>query len=85
MHYITGAEYLDGFRLRLTFDDGVVKRVDLEPYLEGSVFEPLKDLAYFKRMTLNRDIDTVVWPNDADFSPDFLYDIGEPINESVSP
>ncbi len=85
MHYVTDAEYLDGFRLRLTFDDGAVKTVDLEPYLDGPIFEPLKDPAYFQRVTLNRDIDTVVWPNEADFSPEFLYQIGQTVSEPARP
>lgn len=75
MHYVTEAEYLGGYRLRLTFEDNETKIVDLENYLEGGVFEPLKDPQYFKLVTLNRDIDTIVWPNNADFSPDFLYEI----------
>ena len=41
-------------------------------------YEPLKDVAYFKTFQLNREIDTVVWPNNADFSPDFLYSVGMP-------
>jgi len=77
MHYVTDAEYVGGYRLRLTFEDHTTKIVDLEQYLEGGVFEPLKNLDYFKLVTLNRDIDTVVWPNNADFSPDFLYEIGQ--------
>ena len=43
--------------------------------LMGKIFEPLKDISYFKSVTLNKDIDTIVWPNNADFSPDFLYEI----------
>ena len=45
--------------------------------------EPLKDLRYFGMFKVNRDIDTIVWPNNADFSPDFLYKIGEPISEQT--
>jgi len=41
----------------------------------------LKDLSFFKRFAVNYDIDTVVWPNGADFSPDFLYEIGESARE----
>ena len=37
-HYVkvTGAEYLDGYRLRIAFDDGVVRVVDFEPFLSKS-------------------------------------------------
>jgi hypothetical protein len=80
MHYVTDASYIAGFRIRVRFETGEVKLVDLGPHLDGPVFEPLKDPAYFRRFTLDRDIDTLVWPNDADFSPDFLYDIGEDVN-----
>jgi len=37
-HYIkiTGAEYFGGYRLRIDFDDGVVRVVDFEPFLSKS-------------------------------------------------
>ncbi|MFB0525811.1 MAG: DUF2442 domain-containing protein [Phycisphaerae bacterium] len=69
--------YASKYNLLLTFEDGVVKLVDLEPYLDGEIFEPLKDIDYFKTVRVNPDIDTIVWDNDADISPDFLYEIGE--------
>jgi hypothetical protein len=76
MHFVKSASYAGDYRLRIRFDDGRTKLVDLGPYLDGSIFEPLKDVSYFQRFEVNKDIDTVVWPNDADFSPDFLYSIG---------
>lgn len=76
MHSVKDVAYLSGYKLLITFEDRVVKVVDLEPYLDGEIFEPLKDIEYFKTLRLNPDIDTVVWDNDADLSPDFLYEIG---------
>jgi hypothetical protein len=76
MHFVKSASYAGNYRLRIRFDDGRTKLVDLGPYLDGPIFEPLKDVSYFQRFEVNKDIDTVVWPNDADFSPDFLYSIG---------
>jgi hypothetical protein len=32
---------------------------------------------------LNSDLDAIVWRNDADMSPDFLYEIGVPVAEPV--
>jgi len=77
MHFVKGVAYISQYKLSLTFEDGVVKIVDLEPYLDGEIFEPLKDIDYFKTVRVNPDIDTIVWDNDADISPDFLYEIGE--------
>jgi len=50
--------YLRGYKLRLTFSDRAVKVVDLERYLDGEVFKPLKKIDYFKTVRVNPDIDT---------------------------
>ena len=84
MHYITEVEYEADHRLLLTFEDGRRRRVDLAPHLDGEVFEPLRDIKRFRTARLNPDIDTVVWDNGADMSPDFLYDIGEPVDEALA-
>ena len=77
MHFVTNASYVKDHKIQVWFDSGEIKLVDLGPHLTGPIFEPLKDLAYFKSFTVNQDIDTITWPNDADFSPDFLYEIGK--------
>lgn len=79
MHFVTSVEYVSGYKLRLGFEDGSVRVVDLADELNGEIFEPLKDVRVFKTARLNPDIDTVVWSNGADMSPDFLYEIGEPV------
>lgn len=68
------ATYVHDFILHLQFSDGTEGDVDLEPELDGEVFAPLKDSAYFKRFTVNAELHTVTWPNGADFAPEFLYD-----------
>ncbi len=76
MHFVKDVTYASGYKLLVTFENGVVKLVDMEPYLDGEIFEPLKDIDYFKTVSVNPDINTIVWDNDADVSPDFLYEIG---------
>jgi hypothetical protein len=46
--------------------------VDLSRELEGEVFEPLKDVGFFKSFRLDPELRTLVWPNGADFAPEFL-------------
>lgn len=74
---ITAVEHLGGFRLRLGFADGVVGDVDLAGRIHaasGPVFEPLKDVEYFAKVTVDPELGTVVWPNGADLAPDVLHE-----------
>jgi hypothetical protein len=71
---IIDAKYIKDYTLYLRFSDGSEGEVDLEQELEGEIFEPLKDSHYFKAFTVNQEIHTVVWPNGADFAPEFLYE-----------
>lgn len=64
------AEYVDGYRIRLWFNNNVTKVVDLQSSLKGIVFEPLKDLDFFKRFSVKYN--TVEWENGADFAPEYL-------------
>jgi hypothetical protein len=41
--------------------------------LWGEVFEPLKDKDQFAKFMLHDELATIVWPNGADFAPEFLY------------
>lgn len=77
MHFVRSVAYWAEYKLILEFESGVRKLVDLGPHLEGEIFQPLKDLDYFKTVSVNPDLDTIVWQNNADFSPDFLYEIGQ--------
>ena len=64
------AEYVDGYPIRLWFNNYVTKVVDLKSSLKGIVFEPLKDLDFFKRFSVKYN--TVEWENGADFAPEYL-------------
>ncbi len=68
------AEYVHDFIIHIRFSDGSEGEVDLEQELDGEVFRPLKDPAYFRQFTVNPELHTVTWPNGADFAPEFLYD-----------
>jgi len=68
------ARYVGEFTLHLRFADGTEGNVDLARELHGEVFEPLREKAYFRRFSVSGELHTVVWPNGADFAPEFLYD-----------
>jgi hypothetical protein len=75
---VTDVEPLDGFRLRLTFDDASVREVDLAGELWGPMAEPLRDDAYFRRVRVDAELGTIVWPNGFDMDPDVLHGDHEP-------
>jgi len=68
---VVSAKYVDGYRIRLRFNDDSEGIVDFGSWLDGPVFEPLKDPDYFVRFFL--DGGTVTWPNGADIAPETLY------------
>ena len=69
--HVTSVTYLKAYKLRLEFNDGTIKDVDLEDELHGEVFEPLRDMALFKKVAVNSVATTIEWPNGADFAPEF--------------
>ena len=71
---LTDARYVEGYRIALAFDDGTKAEVDFEGELSGEVFEPLRDLDCFRSFRLDHELRTIVWPNGADFAPEFLYE-----------
>ena len=73
MPSVTAVEALDGYRLRVVFDDGVVCLVDLSDDLWGPVFEPLRDPALFRQVRVDAEGGTVAWPTGADIDPLVLH------------
>ncbi len=71
---IVAAEYLDGYRLALTFADGTSGVVDLTQRVRaGGVFARIADLEAFKQFAINRDFGTVCWGDELDIAPETLY------------
>lgn len=73
METVIAVRVVGPFTLEVTFDDGEQRLVNVEPVLHGPVFEPLRDPAFFARVTVDHELGTVVWPNGADLAPEFLY------------
>ena len=69
---VTEARYISGRTIWLRFSDGAEGEVDLSPEIHGEIFEPLRDLEYFRKFEVSRELGTVVGPNGADFAPEFL-------------
>lgn len=80
MHLVKKINYINGYRLSLTFNDNKTKIVNLEPYLDKGIFLLLRDPSYFNKVKISGH--TLVWPNEADFCPDVLYEIGQEVKKA---
>ncbi len=69
---VTEAKWVRDFVIHARFNDGLEGDVDLRDELYGPVFEPLRDIAVFRKFQLHPELHTVVWSNGADFAPEFL-------------
>ena len=81
---VTNVEPLDGYRLRLWFDDGTERAVDLTDDLWGPMAEPLRDPEVFRRVRVDPELRTIVWPNGFDMDPDVLHGDHEPARPPAS-
>ncbi|MDJ0581987.1 DUF2442 domain-containing protein [Crocosphaera sp.] len=67
---------LENYQLYLKFEDNQEGIINLEEIIEFvGIFQPLKDLAFFKTVKINPDWGTIYWENGADLDPDVLYSI----------
>ncbi len=70
---VDNVETLGGFRLRLTFSDGLVRELDFADALDGPVFEQRRDPEYFATAHVDPESQTLTWPNGVDLDPDVLH------------
>ena len=62
------------YTLRVTFDDTTTQVINFSPILEGELYGPPRDVALFNQVQLDPEVQTLVWPNGADFDPATLHD-----------
>ena len=75
MHYdVVEARFVREHVVWLRFRHGTSGEIDLAPALEGPIMTPLKDVQFFRAFRIHSDFHTLVWPNGADFAPEFLHD-----------
>jgi len=79
---VTAIEYRQGYVFNVSFDDGLEADVDFSEYVgKGPVFEPLRDIAYFRQAQIAGG--TIAWPSGADVAPEALYEKVEKANKPV--
>lgn len=71
---VIDARHAGQYKVWLRFADGLSGEIDLADELWGTMFEPLKNVEMFAKLRVDGDLDTIVWPNGADLSPQWLHE-----------
>lgn len=73
---VVSVEPLEGYRLKLRFEDGVTGIIDVEELIPlTGVSAALQDRSQFLAVRLDPELGTICWPCGADLDPDVLYAI----------
>ena len=67
--------HIRGYVLELDFSDGSSGRIDFRRWLTGrtGLFAAFDDVDFFRRVHVDRESGTLVWPNGVDLCPDVLH------------
>ena len=71
--HVTEAKYIKDFVVEVSFNNGRKGTADLASVLKGKIFEPLRKKSEFSTFTVDKELETIVWPNGADLAPEFIY------------
>lgn len=72
---LSTVEPMNGFRLKLTYENHEVKVFDVTPYITGSWYSELKDESYFRSVKVLPGGVGIEWLNGQDIAPHELYEM----------
>ena len=58
----------------MRFDDNTEQIINFHPVLAGQLYGALRELSLFNQVKIDPEVQTLVWPNGADFDPATLHD-----------
>ena len=71
---IVAASPLEGFRLKVVFNDGLAGVFPVEPGRRGGVFLKLLKPQIFNAVVINPDFGCVEWPGGIDLCPSAMHE-----------
>jgi hypothetical protein len=74
LYDVIKANYLEGYKLKIEFENGFSGIVDLSQYPQkGGVFSKFSDLSFFRNFKVSKSLGTIVWNKEVDIAPETLY------------
>ena len=83
LYDVVAFSQIDTYKLCVRFNDNSEQVIDFEPVLYGELYGPLKDPDLFRKVRLDPEIRTLVWPNGADFDPYVLHEWQRAVTQFV--
>lgn len=71
--HIIDAKYVIDYKVEVSFNNGRKGIADLSDSLQGKLFEPLRDKSYFAQLKINKELETITWPNGVDLALEYIY------------
>ena len=81
IYRVRSLEIVTPYTLRVRVDDNTEQTIDSRPILAGELYGPLHNLELFKQVRIDPEVETLVWPNGAEFDRATLHDW--PANEQA--
>jgi hypothetical protein len=81
IYRVRSFEIVAAYTLLVRFDDDTEQAIDFRPVLAGEMYGPLRNLELFNQVRIDPEVETLVWPNGADFDPATLHEW--PANEQA--
>lgn len=77
IYRVVSFEKVAPFTLKVLFNDETSQVIDFRPVLKGEVYGPLQNQSLFDQVRIDPEVNTLVWPNGADFDPAMLHNWSE--------
>lgn len=71
--HVISAEYMEDYKVAVSFNNGRKGVADLSDALRGPIFEPLREKIKFTQFKVDEELETICWPNGADLAPEYIY------------
>ena len=81
IYRVVSFDIVAAYTLRIQFDDNTYQTINFLPILAGGIFGPLRDISLFNQVRIDPEVNTLIWPNGADFDPATLHDWPQYIDE----
>jgi hypothetical protein len=71
--HITQARHVCDYQVAVSFNTGEQGVADLSLVVKQGVFQSLKPIEEFAKLSVDQTLETLTWPNGLDLAPEYVY------------